>query len=207
VKITINENINDIVRINEHIRDFWGAGACGWAPARASELLSKSRLDRQVSLSRTLRHWTGEFNDDEADGQLILAWANLGSLLEGTMKWFLCVFASDYEANPVKLPSGKELDPDELFFGRMCGFFRSVVWTKTEVDRWSDWVDKVRQRRNTIHAYRDSTIGTFEEFREAVIEYRDFLLECERSVPYPDEQYGYPYDILEMRLNSRRSGE
>jgi hypothetical protein len=182
----IDKAISDIIRINEHIRDFWRDG--GWAPQRAAALLSKARLDRQVSLSRTLRIWTGECDNDDVDGQLILAWANLGSLIEGTMKWFLCVFASDYDANPVKRNSGTELEPDELFFGQMCGFFEKVVWARSTVDRFSRWINMVRERRNAIHAYRDREIGTFSDFHKSVIKYRQFLLDCEGTVPYPDEQ-------------------
>ena len=61
--------ITQIVRINDHIRDFWGSGADGWAPERAADLLSKSRLDRQVALSHTLRNWLREFDPSEAEGQ------------------------------------------------------------------------------------------------------------------------------------------
>jgi hypothetical protein len=201
----IDKTISDIIRINEHIRDFWRDG--GWAPQRAAGLLSKARLDRQVSLSRTLRKWTGECDDDEVDGQLILAWANLGSLVEGTMKWFLCVFASDYDVNPVTLGSGAELEPDDLRFARMCGFFEKVVWTGSNVERFSRWVNMVRQRRNAIHAYRDCDIGTFNDFHKSVVKYRQFLLDCEGTVPYPDEQYAYPSDIQEMRLEVEANGD
>jgi hypothetical protein len=34
--------------------------------------------------------------NEQADGRMILAWTNLGTLVEGTMKFFLSVFASDY---------------------------------------------------------------------------------------------------------------
>jgi hypothetical protein len=198
----VDAAIRDIIRINEHIRDFWGDG--GWAPARSASLLSNARLDRQVSLSRTLRNWTAKYNDDEIEGQLILAWVNLGSLVEGTMKWFLCVFAHDYDQNPV-VCSERTLEPDELFFGRMCDFFKKTVWTKIESNRWSDWVNMVRRRRNAIHAYRDSNIGTFGDFHDAVIKYRAFLLNCEGTAPYPDENYAYPADIYEMQLEIENS--
>lgn len=197
----VERAITQIVRINEHIRDFWGSGGSGWAPKRASDLLSKSRLDRQVALSRTLHNWHRDFDPEEADGQLILAWANLGSLVEGTMKWFLCVFADDYARDGVKLHSGRELDPDELFFVRLCDFYATKVWKDATRTEWLDWVHMVRQRRNAIHSYRDREIGTFGEFREAVIRYRRFLADIERSVPYPDEQHGYPSDIYEMIMN------
>lgn len=186
------EGIKEIIRVNTHIREFWGDGAAGWAPSSATELLSKSRLDRQVELSRALRNWLGPFDPNEEDAQLILAWANLGSLVEGTMKWFLCVYAEDYAKDRIRMVSGKELEPDELFFVRLCGFFREKIFTASDPEGWADWMTLVRQRRNAIHAYQDREIGTFEEFWLSVARYRDFLLDLEGRVPYPDFFYGYP---------------
>lgn len=85
---------------NWAIAEFW-SNAHGWAPPDASELLERSRLDLQVELSETLHLWV---SDDSAagpmrDGHLILAWSNLGALVEGTLKWFLSVFLDDYRAS------------------------------------------------------------------------------------------------------------
>lgn len=50
-------------------------------PLEAAELLSRSRLDWQVHLATCLRDWLpGERKLTE--GHLILAWANLGALIE-----------------------------------------------------------------------------------------------------------------------------
>ena len=60
---------------------FWKE-AHGWAPIEAAELLNKSMLEWQGSLAEQLSVWCGTLTD----GQLILAWANLGALVEGQMK-------------------------------------------------------------------------------------------------------------------------
>jgi hypothetical protein len=190
----LQQAIKDIIRINEHIRDFWGNG--GWAPSGAAELLSKSRLDWQASLSKNLLRWLPVPDEDEHDGSLILAWVNLGVLVEGTMMWFLCVFHEDYSSYPF-IKKEKAIEPDELRFIELCRFFQNTVWTTNQKDQWESFVNLVRERRNAIHAYQDRTIGSFEEFAETVIKYRSFLLAHEGDVPYPDE-YAYPHDICEM---------
>ena len=90
MSMELRQAIEDIIRVNEHICDFWGDGGWGWAPSGSAELLSKSRLDWQVSLSKNLLRWFPLPSGDKHDGSLILAWVNLGVLVEGTMMWFLC---------------------------------------------------------------------------------------------------------------------
>lgn len=194
MSMELQQAIEDIIRVNEHICDFWGDG--GWAPKSASEMLSKSRLDWQVSLSKNLLRWILVPDEDEHDGSLILAWVNLGALVEGTMMWFLCVYHEDYSSYPFE-KKGKSVEPEELRFNQLCIFFLNTVWTESQKERWDSFVNLVRERRNAIHAYKDRSIGSFEEFVEAAIKYRSFLLDHERAVPYPDE-YSYPYDIDEM---------
>jgi len=195
--------IKDIIRLNEHIRNFWSDG--GWALGGAAELLARSRLDWQVSLSKSLLRWSPVPDGDEHDGALILAWANLGALVEGTMMWFLSVFHEDYEDFGGVTRKRSLIEPDELHLHRLCQFFAETVWTASQKERWEPFVSRIRERRNAIHAYKDRSIGTAEEFGAAVIEYRSFLLEHEGQVPYPDDEYTYPCDILKMHENERQA--
>ena len=84
-EMSIEEVVNRIVTLNDGLRQFWRQ-ADGWAPIEAAQLLSKSRLDWQVSLSICLKLWLAKSHPDDESGRLILAWTNLGSLVEGTMK-------------------------------------------------------------------------------------------------------------------------
>jgi hypothetical protein len=94
----VGEVIERIETLNHNLAFFWRASA-GWAPVEAAGLLSKSRLDWQVSLSTSLRLWVREPPDALSAGELILAWVNLGSLIEGTMKLLLSVYYKDYHAD------------------------------------------------------------------------------------------------------------
>ena len=50
----INTIIDKIVEANTRLFNFWSRSH-GWAPNYAADLMSASRLDRQVSLSKALR--------------------------------------------------------------------------------------------------------------------------------------------------------
>jgi hypothetical protein len=195
----LHQAISDIIRINEHILNFWGNG--GWVGGDAAGLLRSSRLDWQVSLAKTLRLWRDNPVQDEVDGRLILAWANLGALVEGTMKWFLSVFYDDYQCNPVKQKKDAVSDPDELIFIKMNTFFMNIVWTESQKRQWGPFVETVRNRRNAIHAYQDRDLGSFMELQSSIITYRSFLLALEGQVPYPEEEFSYPFDLYQMHEN------
>ena len=205
--------VEEITRRNEKIRDFW-SDHHGWAPERAAEILSRARLDRQVSLSKCLSIWfeplpelapkprpyPRQAPDTQAedlgysDGRLILAWANLGSLVEGTMKFGLSVFANDYDATPVIDRKKKTpLDPDVLQLEYLKQFYKQHFWIepqkprRKQETRWNKFVELVQKRRNAIHSYRDHDLGDWREFYVAVKNYLVFLSVIDGRVPYPDE--------------------
>jgi len=167
-----------IANRTEKIVSFW-KNAGGWAPAEPAELLRKSMLDWQLSLSQCLAKWI----DANSDGELILAYANLGSLVEGTMKLFLSVYLNDYNREPVKV--GKVFQgPDELMLERLRQFFDQKIWNDVGIN-WSPWIQHIQQRRNCIHAYKKRSLGTFDEWQEDVRTYLMFLIDMDGSLPYP----------------------
>ena len=186
--------IDRIVDINEGIGKFW-SGAEGWAPIEAAKLLSKSRLDWQISLSKSLKIWfdNSNFNPDEESGRLILAWANLGCLVEGTLKLFLSIYYKDYlndvhviKKEKNKLVIVKELD--ELMLGDLRKFLFKKERVETILDKkWDEWIELIQRRRNAIHAYRDRDIGNFKEFSKNVRNYLVFLEDINGRLPYPDD--------------------
>lgn len=97
-EIPIAEVIHRIEKLNSQLATFWSESD-GWAPVAAAGLLGKSRLDWQVSLSGSLRLWIRDPGEALTPAELILAWANLGSLIEGTIKLFLSVYYETFEAD------------------------------------------------------------------------------------------------------------
>ena len=177
--------ISDIVRTNDDIRTFW-SNAHGWAPTDAAELLARSRLDWQASLSRCLKFCLERSTPEDHDGRLILAWVNLGCLVEGTLKFFLSVYEGDYSKTPrTRGPTKEPCDIDDLRFEALKQYFSEHIWTNSQ-RHWSGWLTKIQLRRNAVHAYKDRDIGTFEEFSAEVATYLDFLLELQGQVPKPE---------------------
>jgi hypothetical protein len=189
--MSVIEVVNRIETLNRNLAHFWRK-ANGWAPIEAAGLLSRSRLDWQVSLSRCLRLWIKTPPDRLEDGELILAWANLGSLTEGTMKLFLSVFYHDYQKDIDGLKAAKAyhhkkqapISPDGLSLEVMRIYFKNRELLGAEIDTY---VELVQRRRNAIHAYQDRPIGDDEEFQAAVSQYLMMLREVNISLPYPDE--------------------
>ena len=182
--LTPQETVAAIADYNQRLTDFWGS-AHGWAPMEAASLLSMARLDWQVELSRTLSLWLEPRDAATQNAVLILAWVNLGALVEGTMKWFLSVFCNDYQhdVDAIRDKLGGVRTPDALMLDPLRQFFQRRVWV--DGDRWNAWVLHVQQRRNAIHSFRDRELGSQEEFIEDIATYFDFLCELDGRVPYP----------------------
>lgn len=189
----IAEVIDRIERLNTGLNEFWGQSA-GWAPDGAAQLLSKSRLDWQVSLSGSLRHWDIKPSDSISEGDLILAWTNLGSLIEGTIKLFLSVFYEDYQNDLDTLKKTKAwhtqkqklLDPDGLMLDPLIDYCeKAELFDKDELRLCR----LVQTRRNAIHAYKDRPIGSGAELHQAMRDYLDMLRSVNSRLPYPDDCY------------------
>lgn len=191
----IQDVVARIVKLNDDLSRFW-SNAAGWAPVTAAELMSRSRLDRQVCLSRSLRHWIVRPPEELADGDLILGWANLGSLIEGTIKLFLSAYYEDYKKDIEILKTtrawhnskGKLLDPDGLMLDVLIDYCEKAELLDKEEQ---ELVRLVQARRNAIHAFKDRPIGTGHELHTAIKDYLTMLRRMGSDVPYPDPSY-YP---------------
>lgn len=184
--LSVKAAITEIIASNERIRKFWTEEASGWSPRETAELLENSRMDRLLSLSHSLRLWTEPCAEEDREGRLILAWANLGILVEGTMTWFLCVYEGDYSKQPMKTRTGSDLRPNRLRFEEMCRFFTEHVWIDSQRATWDDWLTTIRNYRNAVHAFNHRDIGDWNEWQKAVVRYHEFIGELDGRVPYPD---------------------
>ena len=182
----LEDFVKRIIELNEWLCEFW-SHSHGWAPGEAADLMSKSRLDRQVSLSRCLNIWIVDEMLKHEEGALILAWSNLGSLIEGTLKLYLAAFYNDYKQADIdhfKDKKDEMADPDGLTLEKLRVFFNKVnLWSKD----WNNYVSKVQQHRNAIHAFKDREIGTFDDFELCVKKYLELIGEFNLGLPYPDE--------------------
>lgn len=75
----------------------------------------------------------------DLDGRLILGWANLGALIEDSLKWYMRVY---YETSGKAYPLRSQMMT-------CCG----CSTNDHVLDTWYDWVEHVRYRRNAIHSF------------------------------------------------------
>lgn len=193
VRMPMGEVISRIVSLNSGLAQFWSRSH-GWAPPEAASLLTKSRLDWQVSLSSSLRNWISAEDKRISDGDLILAWANIGALVEGTLKILLCVYYRNFLKDVASRKKPKFFDakrqvarsPDVLTLELLRQFCnnRSLL---TESQK--SFVELVQCRRNAIHAFADRPIGNDVELDIAVRDYLRLLRSVNSRLPYPDDCY------------------
>jgi hypothetical protein len=195
------EVVGRIINLTEGITAFWGH-AQGWASVESAHLLSKSRLDWQASLARQLRLFLQPEHTNES-GALILAWATLGSLVEGTLKLFLSVWYEDYLADPMVDKSHKPISPDGMTLEVLRVFFASKVWPKETREHWASvgepdrivWINKIQQRRNAVHAFKNRDIGDFTEFYQELKNYLVFIRFITNTFPYPNDEMYKPREL------------
>jgi predicted RNase H-like HicB family nuclease len=149
------------------------------------------RFDRLVSLSGTLRYWA---KWPMTEGELILAWVNLGALLEGTLKGFLTIYSCDFERDTDKHNSvnavhkkGTKKDslkhPGELKPEDLINYFRlQKLLTENELEA----ALRIRNNRNAVHALLGNKLDPQDQFVESVEEYRSIQLNSIISFRDPD---------------------
>jgi hypothetical protein len=145
-------------------------------------LLSDSRLDLQVELACCLSDWISA--GCNTDGHLVLAWANLGALVEGALMLILCVYYNDFRQSAEGTIDNAS--PDRLTLEQLRVYCSKHVWLSSESRRWDPWILRVMQRRNAIHAFRRRELGNVEELHRCVHEYLELMRLIDGRLPYPD---------------------
>lgn len=191
---TYSKIVDDIVVLHTSLSKFW-KNPHGWAPDNAADMLNAARLEWMPSLAQALRKWTPE--TAMTDGELVLAWANLGSLMESSLRLFLAVYLNDYMANAAIIQKmnvvhfkgskkGQIHDPTEIKLDQIKQFTKTKdLLTKKHLAV----VDPIQTRRNAIHSFNDKAIDTPAIFKDNVDSYRSLLANIGLRLPYPDDVY------------------
>ena len=112
----------------------------------------------------------------------------MGALVEGQLKLFLCVYYDDYRSDVDAFRErGQLLDPDGFMLGRLRKFFVNRIWDVGT--NWNPYVKMVQDRRNAIHAFQHSDIGTFQDWIEVLRLHLSFVRYTGGGLPYPDEYF------------------
>lgn len=159
---------------------FWGSSN-GWAPENVSNLLKESMLKWQVSLSKSLYIWTEK--NSLSEGDLILAWANLGSLVEGSLKLFICIYLNDYlKSENIIKKRKQDISPEKLNLGDLVRLLEKEKLFVGHIE----FIETIRKNRNTIHSFESNQIPDKAQFEIALKDYINLLISIDSQVPYPD---------------------
>jgi len=188
--LPISDIVDRIATLADGLARFWN-NAGGWAPADAAQMLSSARLDRIASLAHSLRRWVQE--DTLSVGDLILAWANLGALMEGALKLFLCVYLADYRADETTretrawhIKRQVLQDPDELMLDTILAYAEKAELLAPQQIALGR---TVQARRNAIHAFRDRDLGSLTDLFAAIRDFRALLCSLNGRMEYPEPRY------------------
>ena len=131
----------------------------GIAPDNAAKKLDIAMLDWQRELTKTLKIWIDK-GLDMTVGELILARANLGAVVESWLRFFYCVFYDDYINQPMKNKKGQILEPEnDMRFEDLKKFSTGILWDDEKSQDYL-WVDSIQKKRNAIHSFTYKDIGT-----------------------------------------------
>ena len=131
----------------------------GIAPDNAAKKLDIAMLDWQSELTKTLKIWIDK-GLDMTVGELILARANLGAVVESWLRFFYCVFYDDYINQPMKNKKGQILEPEkDMRFEDLKKFSTGILWDDENTKDYI-WVDSIQKKRNAIHSFTYKDIGT-----------------------------------------------
>jgi hypothetical protein len=180
--LSVDELCVRIETLTTQMMNFWKSSD-GWAPIEATGLLTRSKLEWQASLSSSLRRWASA----SSDGDLILAWANLGALVEGQLTLFLSVNYNEYTSDEKPIRdrlTGSLIDPDRSELEGLRRFFVRRIWTLGR--DWNPYVERIQRRRNAIHAFRARDIGMFADWGNELAFHLSFIRDINSQMPYPD---------------------
>lgn len=141
--------------------------AYGIAPDSVANKLDGAMLEWQSELTKSLKIWIDK-GLAMTTGELILARANIGAVVESWLKFFYTVYYEDYmNSSPFKDRNGNVIEPESVKFENLKNFSTGKLWDdNTSLDY--KWVDSVQNKRNAIHSFQYKEIGTPCEFLEDV---------------------------------------
>ncbi len=167
----------------------------GFAPTKTADKLDNAMLELHCEMTRTLKIWIDK-GLSMTNGELVLARANIGAVVESWLKFFYCVYYEDYlhtynsddPDSKVISKKGEMIQPDVLSFDRLKNFSVNKLWPKKSSKY--KWVEKIQQRRNAIHYFSPRNIGTPQEFLDDVETLLVFVNDIENQLP-PIEDFNY----------------
>lgn len=181
----------DILKIHTNNVALIWRDVYGIAPTEAAIKLDHAMLNWMSELTNTLGIWIDK-GLTMTEGELILARANLGSVVESWLKFFYCVHYNDYCMNPITRKN-KMIEPEKASFEDLKNFSTGKLWDNDKSKEFT-WVDSVQHKRNAIHSFKYRDIGTAIDFLLDIDLLYDFVENILSHLP-PVEDYVETYPV------------
>lgn len=183
---TTDEACEFIIGLSTKWAMFWPQSH-GWAPPMVADLMNQSLMDRQLEMARSLKNWPKRRHEGYAEGELVLAWTNLGSVIEGALKIYMCVFYAEWLIDPdTPEKYGIKKTPDG---GKNGASFEDIIqfMEKKKIIELNGiiFIRDVQQQRNLIHPMKSGTVKGGEIFNTALTHAAELYDFVERRLPYP----------------------
>ncbi len=162
----MNAEIKELVEMTEDIVTFWSRDVIimDWAPDEVADELTKISFSKVISIVHSLDLFVEK--DVLTDGELLLAWTQLGSITEWYLKFFLCVSAVDYLKNPKYWPNKVDvISPHDLKFEYAKQVFRAESILDLDLIHI---IETIQYNRNAIHLTDSREIAGEDEYRTAL---------------------------------------
>lgn len=196
------DTLDFIIRTTDNTTLIWEKAVQEAIPPRSvAQKIDEAMLDWMRELTKTLRLWTDK-GGKMTSGDLILARANLGALVESWLKFFYCAYNEDYQHNPKTNKKGA-IEPNDLSFDFLKQYSRGILYELN--DDWEKWVESIQRKRNAIHSFNYREIGTSEVFYDDVEKLYEFIeLITGRLPPVEDCVECYPLGYKPMYMGKTR---
>lgn len=181
----------DILKIHTQNTMLLWKDVYGIAPNSSAKKLYEAMLEWQTELTNTLKLWIDK-GLSMTVGELILARANLGAVVEFWLKLFYCIHYEDYCKKPIRTKKKKMIEPEKATFKELNKFSTGILWDSIVSDEFL-WVDTVRDKRNALHSFEYKNIGTPQDFLDDIDYLYKFVDDIISRLP-PIEDYieSYP---------------
>lgn len=179
---------NQIVEIAKKWEEFW-PNSLGWATQEVVDQLGSAEMERHTSVATSLSYWPERLELHGTIGEYLLAWACLGSVVEGGLKVFFCVYTYDWQQDddaPTSYENGgkrKQNKPSRTMLDSLLKYAKKRnIFEPHDLEMMA----LVRDQRNLIHPLKQGETLMGSEFNCALVAVASIYQSIDDRIPYPD---------------------